>query len=77
MTFRLSTLSALPLVHIGVMPAGAQAASQSNEAVSLSVGASEMIVLSGKSCERIHLATQHRAKLQSGDRSCDRYRLSA
>ena len=46
MTLRLSTLSALLLVHIGVMPAGAQAASQSNEAVSLSVGASEMIVLS-------------------------------
>ena len=44
--FRLSTLSALLLVQIGVMPAGAQAASQSNEAVSLSVGASETIVLS-------------------------------
>ena len=46
MTLRLFTLSALLLAQIGVMPAGAQAASQSNEAVSLSVGASETIVLS-------------------------------
>jgi len=46
MTLRLSTLSALLLVQIGVMPAGAQAASQSNETISLSVGASETIALS-------------------------------
>ena len=48
MSLRLSILSALLLVQIGVMPAGAQAASQSNETIALSVGASETIALSEK-----------------------------
>ncbi len=42
MTFRLFTLSALVLAQIGVAPADAQ---QSNEAVTLSVGAFKMIGL--------------------------------
>ena len=48
MTFRLFTLSALLFAQIGVMPAGAQAVSQSSETISLSVGASETIALSEK-----------------------------
>ncbi|MGD0026281.1 MAG: protease inhibitor I42 family protein [Xanthobacteraceae bacterium] len=46
MTFRLFIASALLLGQIGVTPSGAQPASQSNETVSLSVGASQTIVLS-------------------------------
>ena len=45
MTLRLFTLSALLFAQIGVMPAGAQAVSQSNETIALSVGASETIAL--------------------------------
>ena len=46
MTLRLFALSALLFAQVGVMPAGAQAVSQSNETISLSVGASETIALS-------------------------------
>jgi len=46
MTLRFFALSALLFAQIGVMPAGAQAVSQSNETISLSVGASETIALS-------------------------------
>ena len=46
MTLRFFALSAFLFAQIGVMPAGAQAVSQSNETISLSVGASETIALS-------------------------------
>ena len=45
MTLRLFTVSALLFAQIGAMPAGAQAVSQSNETIALSVGASETIAL--------------------------------
>ncbi len=45
MTLRFFALSALLFVQIGVLPAGAQAVSQSNETIALSVGASDTIAL--------------------------------
>jgi len=45
MTLRFFALSALLFAQIGILPAGAQAVSQSNETIALSVGASETIAL--------------------------------
>ena len=48
MTLQFFALSALLFAQIGVLPAGAQAVSQSNETIALSVGASETIALGEK-----------------------------
>ena len=45
MTLRFFALSALLFAQIGILPAGAQAVSRSNETIALSVGASETIAL--------------------------------